>query len=144
MFAQREYIRRHNDVCEITYQQISLILGMLQDWKFYYRYVLLPVLENKHYLLYWNRNIQTDHLVVNNRPDIVQWEKHAQDVKIIDIAILLWQQHPAELYNQDPEEWTAKARNHRNVETGVNYRLPHCNFSYEGRTCEVRNSAEWS
>ena len=71
MLAQREYTRRHNDVCGIIHKQIALNLGLLQDEKSYYRYVPVPVLENDHYLLHWDMTTQTDHLVVHNRPDIV-------------------------------------------------------------------------
>ena len=59
--------RRHNDVCGIIHQQIALNLGLLQDWKPYYRYVPVQVLENEHYLLYWDRTIQADRLVVRMR-----------------------------------------------------------------------------
>ena len=71
MLAQREYTRRHNDVCGIIHQQITLNLGLPEDWKPYYRYVLVQVFENEHYLLYRDRPIQTDHLVVHNLPGIV-------------------------------------------------------------------------
>ena len=70
IMAQREYTRRHNDVCGIIQQQIALNLGLLQDWKPYYRYVLVPVLDSEHYLLYWGRAIQIDHLVVHKRSGI--------------------------------------------------------------------------
>ena len=43
----------------------------------------------EHHLLYWDRTIQTNHLVIHNRPDIVLWDKRAQRFKIIDIAIPL-------------------------------------------------------
>ena len=39
--------------------------------------------------MYWDRTIQTDHLVVHDCPDIVLWDKHAQRVKIIDIVVPL-------------------------------------------------------
>ena len=62
MLVQREYTRRHNDVY---------------------------ILENEHYLLYWDKAIQTDHLVVHNRPDIVLRDRHTQLVKIIEIAVTI-------------------------------------------------------
>ena len=76
MLAQREYTRRHNDVCGIIHRQIALDLGLLQDWKPYYRHVPVPVHEDE-LLLYWDRTIQTDHLVVHNPADIVLWDKRA-------------------------------------------------------------------
>ena len=39
--------------------------------------------------MHWDRTIQTDHLVVHNCLDIVLWDKRAQHVKMIDIAIPL-------------------------------------------------------
>ena len=60
---------------------------MLQGWNPYYRYILVPVVENGHYLLYWDRTIQTDYLVVHNHPEIFLWDNHAQRVKIKDIAV---------------------------------------------------------
>ena len=71
------------------HQQIALNLGLLQDWKPYYRYVTVPLLENEHYLLFWERTLQTDHLVVQNHADIVMWDKRVQNVKIMDIAVPL-------------------------------------------------------
>ena len=65
------------------------------------------------------------------------WDKRAQIVKNQC-------QHQADLYNQDPEVWSAKTRNHRNVESVISHRSPHCDFGHEERACKVHESIERS
>ena len=69
MLTQREYIRRYNDVCRIINKQVVFDLELLHNWRPYSRHVPIPVLENEYYLLFWERTIQTSHVVVHNQTD---------------------------------------------------------------------------
>ena len=126
-------------MCAIIHQQTAIDLGLLQDWKPYCQYDPVPVLENEHYLLYWDRTIQIDHLVLHNRPGIVLRDKRARHVKDLRHRRSPSQKHPAELYNQDSKVLSANARNHRIVESEIDHCPSHCDFGYgerAGKLCK--------
>lgn len=87
IMAAREYTYRHNSVAKILHNWIAYKIGHVQNRTPYYSYQPEHVCETATALLYWDRTIQTDHLVSHNRPDIVVLNKTTKKCTIIDIAI---------------------------------------------------------
>ena len=48
---------------------------------------LAPVLENDSHKLLWDFNIQTDHLILARRPDLIIINKKTKICKIVDFAV---------------------------------------------------------
>ena len=55
-----------------------------------------------------------------------------------------WQEHPPDLYNQDPKVWSVEAWNHSNVKSEIDHRSLYCDFTYKERACKVHESTERS
>lgn len=85
--AAREYTDRHNAVAKILHGWLASKMGYVTQRKPYYIYVPENVCETPAHLLYWDRTIHTDHRVMNNRPDIVLFNKNTKKCIIIDVAI---------------------------------------------------------
>ncbi|XP_063825313.1 uncharacterized protein LOC135074861 [Ostrinia nubilalis] len=85
--ANGEYLHRHNLVARIIHQQLALQYGLLESESPYYQYQPVPVLENGHALLYWDRSIITDRTIVCNKPDIVVVDRSQRRTVLVDITI---------------------------------------------------------
>ncbi|XP_063821249.1 uncharacterized protein LOC135071388 [Ostrinia nubilalis] len=85
--ANGEYLHRHNLVARIIHQQLALQYGLLESESPYYQYQSVPVLENGHALLYWDRSIITDRTIVCNKPDIVVVDRSQRRAVLVDITI---------------------------------------------------------
>ena len=46
-----------------------------------------PVLENATHKLLWDFNIQTDHLILTRKPDLIIINKNKRTCKIVDFAV---------------------------------------------------------
>ena len=46
-----------------------------------------PILENNTHKLRWEFNIQTDHLIVARKPDLIKINKKKRICKIVDFAV---------------------------------------------------------
>ena len=84
--AQREYKARHNWVGKVIHWE------MCKKFKFDYTnkwYMLnpTPVQENDSHELLWDFNIQTDHLILARRPDLIIINKKMRTCKIVDFAV---------------------------------------------------------
>lgn len=87
VMAAKEYTERHNAVARILHSWLALKIGYAQERVPYYKYKPQNVCETPSAILYWDRTVQTDHTVINNRPDIVLLNKTTNQCTIIDIAI---------------------------------------------------------
>lgn len=87
LLAATEYTERHNNAARIVHLELAKKYNLLTEETPYYKYNPESVLENETVKLYWDRSIQTDHTIVNNRPDITLIHKHTKSTFLIDIAI---------------------------------------------------------
>lgn len=87
--ANSAYLERHNQVAGIIHQHLALKHNLVSTFTPYYKYSPLAVLENREYILYWDRPVITDRPVQCNRPDIILIEKTKKTASIIDITIPL-------------------------------------------------------
>ncbi|XP_073976434.1 uncharacterized protein [Rhodnius prolixus] len=87
LLAQRDYLQRHNSVARILHRELAQKLGLIQDAPPYYKYDPLPVLEDARCLLYWDREVLTDHAVANTRPDVIWHSKITGRVWLIDVSV---------------------------------------------------------
>ena len=84
--AQREYKARHDWVGKVIHWE------MCKKFKFdhtnkWYMHNLAHVLENDSHKLLWDFNIQTDHLILSRRPDLIIMNKKKRTCKIVDFAV---------------------------------------------------------
>ncbi|KAL1446207.1 hypothetical protein WDU94_000039 [Cyamophila willieti] len=95
--ANSDYLNRHDLTCKILH--LYLAQRDKQDFEPqpYYNYEPAPVLDNTTSKLYWNRTLQTEAFVRNNRPDITYIDKKKKRGYLIDVA------HPADK-NLDTKE----------------------------------------
>ena len=86
MLAQKEYKRRHDNVCR--YIQWKLCekhdFQRVQQW---YEHEPDVVIESKGYKMLWDFTIQCDTKIEAQRPDIVLIDKTIKEVKIVDVTI---------------------------------------------------------
>ena len=87
--AQKEYKARHDWVGKVIHRE------MCKEFKFdnvkkWYMHNPAPVLENDTHKLLWDFDIQTDHLISAQRPDliIIKKKKKKKICKIVDFAVL--------------------------------------------------------
>ena len=85
-FTQKEYKTRHDWVGKGIHWE------MCEKFKFdhtnkWYMHNPAPVLENNTLKLLWDFNIQTDHLILARRPDLIIINKKKRICKIVDFAV---------------------------------------------------------
>ena len=84
--AQKEYKARHDWVGKVIHWEIC------KKFKFdhankWYLHNPAPVRENDTHKLLWNFDIQTDHLILVRRPDLIIINKKKKNCKIVDFAV---------------------------------------------------------
>jgi hypothetical protein len=84
--APTEYIKRHDNVAEVTHQELAEAAELIVSKSPYYKYTTANVLENDNFKLYWNRSIITDKTIPSNRPDISFMNEKTKSTFLIDIA----------------------------------------------------------
>ena len=85
--AQREYKARHDWVGKVIQWEMckKFKIDHTNKW---YMHSPAPVLENDTHKLLWDLNIQTDHLILARRPDlIIINKKKKRTCKIVDFAL---------------------------------------------------------
>ena len=85
--APTKYLERHDNVAKYIFIEAAKQLNLNFNNTNWYNYNPPPILENNEMKLLWNYNIQTDHQLRHNKPDIIIYDKVRKSVKIIDIAI---------------------------------------------------------
>ena len=86
MLAQKEYKKRHDNVCRYIHWKLceKHDFQRAQQW---YEHEPDGVIENKGYKILWDFTIQCDTKIEARRPDIVLIDKTMKEVKIVDVTI---------------------------------------------------------
>ena len=86
MLAQKEYKKRHDNVCRYIHWRLCGKHGfqVTQQW---YKHELDGVIENKVYKILLDFTIQCDTNIEARRPNIVVIDKTKKEVKIVDVTI---------------------------------------------------------
>lgn len=84
--APTEYLRRHNNVAKIVHNKLCHQVLQTPTTP-YYKYQPEAVIDIPQYKIYWDRTIQTDGTVQQNRPDIIYQNKTTKCTYLIDIAV---------------------------------------------------------
>ncbi|CAH1108044.1 unnamed protein product [Psylliodes chrysocephalus] len=100
VLAPREYTNRHNNVAKILHIEICYKLKVIDCKTPYYKYNPKNVAENNNFMVYWDREIQTDREVIHNRPDILIFDKQTKEITIIDISVPA----PANIHKKEKEK----------------------------------------
>ena len=84
--AQKEYETRHNWVSKVIHWDIwkKFTFDHTNKW---YMHNPASVLENNTHKLLWNFDIQTDHLILARRPNLIILNKKKRSCKIVDFAV---------------------------------------------------------
>lgn len=85
--APKEYTNRHNNVAKIIHNLLALKYNLATEDVPYYKYQPPSVMESSTITLYWDRELQTDHPITNNRPDIFIFERDKEAITLVDVAI---------------------------------------------------------
>ena len=83
--AQKEYQARHDWVGKVIHKEMCRKFQFDHTNK-WYMHNLAPVRKNDSHKLLWDFNIQTDHLILARRPDLVIINKK-RICKIVDFAV---------------------------------------------------------
>ena len=84
--AQKEYKVRHDWVSKVINWEMCRKFQFDHTNK-WYMHNQAPVLENDSHKLLWDFNIQTDHLILARRPDLIIINKRKRICKIVDFAV---------------------------------------------------------
>ena len=86
MLAQKEYKKRHDNVCRYIHWKLceKHDFQRAQQW---YEHEPDGVIENKGYKILWDFTIQCDTKIEGRQPDIVLIDKTMKEVKIVDVTI---------------------------------------------------------
>lgn len=88
--ANSEYLTRHDQSCKIIHLFLAKRDNHNVENQPFYTFDPPPVLDNNTSKLYWNRTLQTEGYVRNNRPDITYIDKINKKGYLIDVS------HPAD------------------------------------------------
>ena len=84
--AQKECKRRHDNLGKVVHWKLARKCNFLEAGDKWYEHEPKNVLENIDYKIFWDFNIQTDHVIEAQRPDLVVVDKKERSCKIIDFA----------------------------------------------------------
>ena len=87
VLAPTKYTERHDNVGKLLFIKLANHFELIHKNEQWYSYNPPPVLENENAKLLWNFNIQTDHTIKHNKPDLIVYDKKGKKIFIIDIAI---------------------------------------------------------
>ena len=85
-FAQKEYKQRHDNIARIVHLELCQKFELLGKIK-WYNHRPESVMENDRVKVFWDFNIQTDHVIQHRRPDIVIVHKVERKCQLTDIAV---------------------------------------------------------
>ena len=86
VLAQKEYLKRHNNVCQYIHWRLCKKFD-LEATKNWYEYKPKGCVENEKVKLLWDIVIQCDREIIARKPDIILIDKENKLTKIIDVAI---------------------------------------------------------
>ena len=85
--APTKYLERHNNVCKYVHMLLLNEHGIKDQITPWYKHQPSPVEENGRVKILWDFQVQTDHCLQHNKPDIIVVDKTKNEANIIDIAI---------------------------------------------------------
>lgn len=90
ILAPKEYTNRHDLVGNIIHQElVKKMIPTNQRPIPHYLYKPDTVVENDEWKIYWNLSVITEHNIINNRPDMIQFDKRSRSASIIDMTVPL-------------------------------------------------------
>ena len=84
--VQKEYKRRHDNLGKIVHWERARKFNFEGGDK-WYEHEPESVLENEDYKIFWDFNIQTDHVIEARKPDLSVVDKKDRSCKIIHFAV---------------------------------------------------------
>ena len=87
--GKKQYIKRHDRVCEQLHFNICKETGVQLDKKHRYEHVPKSVETGQgcNVIILWNQQVQTDRTIPNNKPDIIIRDNEKRTCMLIDVAI---------------------------------------------------------
>ena len=82
-----KYLKSHDKVCKYIHVLVLLDHGFIDKYIRRYQHQPEQVAENNLTKILWNFLIQTDHEVLNNKPDITVVDKINKTVNLIEITV---------------------------------------------------------
>ena len=82
-----KYLKRHEKVCKYIHVLLLLEHGFIEKYIPWYQHQPTQVAENNSTKILWNFSIQTDHEVINNKPDIIVVNKINKTANLTEVAV---------------------------------------------------------
>ena len=82
-----KYLERHDNVCKYIHVLLLLEHGFIEKYIPWYQHQPTQLAENNSTKILWNFSIQTDHEVINNKPDIIVVDKIKKTANLIEVAV---------------------------------------------------------
>ena len=82
-----KYLERHDNVCKYIHVLLLLEHGFIEKYIPWYQHQPTQVAENNLTKILWNFSIQTDHEMINNKPDIIVVDKINKTANLIEVSI---------------------------------------------------------
>ena len=84
--VQKEYKNRHDNIARIVHLKLCQKFGLVGEVK-WYNHKSASVVENNRIKILWDFDNQTDHVILQKRPDILVLFKTEKKCHLIDIAV---------------------------------------------------------
>lgn len=85
--APTKYLERHDNVCKYIHMLLMKEYGISDRLTPWYQHQPKAVEETETVKILWNFQVQTDHRLHHNKPDIIVVNKLSNEANIIDVAI---------------------------------------------------------
>ena len=82
-----KYLERHDNVCKYIHVILLLDHEFIEKYIPWYQHQPAQVVENNSTKILWNLPIQTDHEVINSKPDITVADKINKTANLIEITV---------------------------------------------------------
>ena len=84
-----KYLERHDNVCKYNHVLLLLEHGFIEKYIPWYHHQPAQVTENNSTKPLWTFSIQTDHEVINKKPDIIVVESTNKTANLVEVAVLV-------------------------------------------------------
>ena len=81
------YLEYHGNVCKYIYVLLLLEHGFIEKYIPCYQHQTAQIAENNSTKILWNFLSQTDHQVINNKPDSIAVDKIIKTANLIEVAV---------------------------------------------------------
>ena len=87
VFHLQNIMNVHDNVCNYIHVLLLLEYGFIGKYVPSYQHQPAQVVENNSTKILWNFPIQTDHVVINNKLDVIVVDKINKTVNLIEVAV---------------------------------------------------------